>query len=135
MPSAVPASTLLLSGLSPRDGRMRTIRDMDVHEHLEEGQFFVDADRALEFAEDRLLATLAPTAAEGVPLPLEKTLFGTGLDANELAVLRNLLTERHVPRGEAVFRSGEPGNAMYVLLAGQIGIWLPGSDRDSRIGA
>jgi SulP family sulfate permease len=123
---------LLLSGLSPRDGRMRTIRDMDVHEHLEEGQFFVDADRALEFAEDRLLATLAPAAADGAPLPLEQTLFGTGLNSQELAVLRNLLTERHVPRGEAVFRSGEPGNAMYVLLAGQIGIWLPGSDRDSR---
>jgi SulP family sulfate permease len=122
---------LLLSGLSVGDGRMRTIRDMDVHDHLEDDQFFADADRALEFAEDRLLATLSPAAAEGVPLPLEQTLFGSGLDANELATLSGLLTERHVPRGAAVFRSGEPGDAMYVLLAGQIGIWLPGSD-DSR---
>ncbi len=122
---------LLLSGLSVGDGRMRTIRDMDVHDHLEDAQFFADADRALEFAEDRLLATLSPAAAEGVPLPLEQTLFGSGLDANELATLSGLLTERHVPRGAAVFRSGEPGDAMYVLLAGQIGIWLPGSD-DSR---
>jgi sulfate permease, SulP family len=123
---------LLLSGLSVRDGRMRTIRDMDVHDHLEDAQFFADADRALEFAEDRLLATLSPAAADGVPLPLEQTLFGSGLDPNELAILHGLLTERRVPRGEVVFRSGEPGDAMYVLLAGQIGIWLPGSDSDSR---
>lgn len=118
---------LLLAGLTPRDGRMRTIRDMDVHGHLTDAQFFPDADRALEYAEDRLLARLESDRTDGTPLSLEETLFGTGLTPAELQALRPMLTERRVARGEAVFHRGDPGDAMYVLLSGQIGIWLPAS--------
>jgi len=122
---------LLLVGLTPRDSRMRTIHDMDVHNRLADVQFFPDVDRALEHAEDALLATLAPVAAESMPLPLGQTLLGAGLTADELALLESLMTRRQVPKGEAVFRSGEPGDAMFVSLQGQIGIWLPpGQDDD-----
>jgi len=47
---------LLLAGLMPNDARTRMIRDMDVHGLLRDEQFFPDADRALEHAEDLLLA-------------------------------------------------------------------------------
>jgi SulP family sulfate permease len=124
---------LLLAGLPPRDGRTRMIRDMDVHARLADGHFFADADRALEHAEDHLLATLAPAAGGGGPLRLEQTLLGSGLSADELALLAGLTVERRVTRGEPVFRQGEPGDAMYVSLQGQIGIWLPaGPNRDER---
>jgi len=130
---------LLLVGLTPRDSRMRTIHDMDVHNRLADTQFFPDVDRALEHAEDALLATLAPVAAESAPLPLGQTLLGAGLTAEEVALLESLMTRRQVPKGEAVFRSGEPGDAMFVSLQGQIGIWLPpgqdddGADRGRRM--
>ncbi len=117
---------LLLAGMSPEDGRTRTVRGMDVKTTLSDDQFFPDADRALEHAEDALLASLRPAAAAEVQLQLQETLFGSGLQPEELELLRAHLIERHVKRGEAVFRSGDPGDAMYVLLAGQIGIWLPG---------
>jgi hypothetical protein len=104
---------------------------MDVHERLGDGQFFPDADRALEFAEDRLLATLAPAAATGVPLELGQTLLGAGLQPDEVSLLASLMVERRYAKGEAVFRRGEPGDAMCVSLQGQIGIWLPaGQDED-----
>ena len=121
---------LLLAGLRQRDARMRMIRDMDVHGRLDEAQFFPDADRALEHAEDRLLATLAPTAADDAPLRLQQTLLGNNLTPDELALLEPLLIESRVPRGQAVFRRGEPGDAMYVSLQGQIGIWLPAEHQE-----
>jgi SulP family sulfate permease len=123
---------LLLAGLPPRDARTRTIRDMDVHERLTDAQFFPDADRALEHAEDRLLADLSPAdlAAAG-PLALAHTLLGAGLDADELALLQSLMLARPVARGAAVFRTGEPGDALFVSLQGSIGIWLPGSADDA----
>ena len=115
---------LLLSGLAPHDARARSIQDMDVQARLAQARIFPDADRALEFAEDRLVAALAPAAAPHAPLPLADTLAGGGLDAGELAVLAGLLVERRFAQGELIFRRGDPGDALYVLLQGQVGIWL-----------
>lgn len=122
---------LLLAGLSARDPRTRTIRDMDVHDRLADAQFFPDADRALEYAEDRLLAQIAPAAQPGAALTLAQTQFGAGLSEDELALLASQMIEREVPRGSAVFRTGEPGDAMFVSLRGQIGIVLPAEDTDA----
>jgi SulP family sulfate permease len=124
---------LLLAGLPPYDARARMIRDMDVHNRLADAQFFSDADRALEHAEDRLLATLLPTAPEDKPLRLDETLLGAGLDADAIAVLESMMTERRVAEGQAIFRRGDPGDAMYVSVHGQVGIWLPAS-RDAADG-
>ena len=118
---------LLLAGLMPNDARTRMIRDMDVHGLLADAQFFADADRALEHAEDHLLAGLAMERVERPVLRLEETLLGSGLDADELAQLSALMVGRRIAKGQAVFRRGEPGDAMYVSLHGQIGIWLPPS--------
>ena len=118
---------LLFAGLSPRDQGMRMIRDMDVHERLADAQFFPDADRALEHAEDQLLATLTRADIDDVPLTLGEALAGSGLDADEVAVLASMMTERHFAKGEMVFRFGDPGDSMYILLQGQIGIWMSAS--------
>lgn len=116
---------LLLSGFSREDSRTRIIRDMDVHDRLSDEQFFPDADRALEHAEDTLLASLSAVAARDEPLQLGQTLLGSGLQAAEIALLASLMVERRIGRGEAVFRRGDPGDSMCVSLQGQIGIWLP----------
>jgi SulP family sulfate permease len=125
---------LLLAGLPLRDAHARTIRDMDVHGILADDQFFPDVDRALEHAEDALLAALAHTSVDDGPLHLEQTLLGSRLTPAELAVLRPLLTERRCARGEAVFRRGDASDAMYVSLQGGIGIWLPADVSDGRPG-
>jgi SulP family sulfate permease len=74
-----------------------------------------------------LLAGLVHGKVERPVLRLEETLLGAGLDASELELLSSLMTERRIAKGEAVFHRGEPGDAMYVSLQGQIGIWLPAS--------
>lgn len=125
---------LLLAGLPPKDARTRMIRDMDVHGRLADAQFFADADGALEHAEDSLLTSLAPNNADRPALRLDETLLGSGLEPEELAYLAPLLIERRVAKGEPVFRRGEPGDAMFVSLQGQIGIWLSGSDEKGDAG-
>jgi sulfate permease, SulP family len=119
---------LLLAGLTPKDARTRTIRDMDVHGLLDDSAFFPDIDLALEYAEDRLLASVLPAGAASAALTLEEALTGSGLDAAECAVLAGMLVERRVAKGEAVFRSGDAGDALYILIHGQVGIWLPPKD-------
>lgn len=119
---------LLLVGLGPRDARTRLIRDLDVQGTLNDGHFFADADRALEFAEDRVLATLAPASTRRAALPLAATLLGAGLAADELVTLAAAMRERRLAKGETVFRRGDPGDALYVSLEGQIGIWLLGEN-------
>ena len=116
---------LLLAGLSPRDARTRIIRDMDVHERLADTQFFADSDRALEYAEESLLAAGPSGSSDGnEPLQLHQTLLGARLDEAELRILSQMLIARHLAKGESVFRRGDPGDAMYVSLRGPIGIWL-----------
>jgi sulfate permease, SulP family len=116
---------LLFAGLSPSNARMRMIRDMDVYERLADAHFFPDADRALEHAEDRLLATLSRASHDDASLTLAQALAGSGLQTDELELLESMMVERRVAKGEAVFRYGDPGDSMFVLLRGQIGIWLP----------
>ena len=116
---------LFVAGLAPNDARTQMIRDMDVHGRLQGIQFFPDADSALEAAEDRLLSSVAGAPLERPALTLPQTLLGTGLQAGELELLASLMIERRISKGEAVFRRGDPGDAMYVSLHGQIGIWLP----------
>jgi len=60
---------------------------------------------------------------------LAQALAGSGIDEHELELLRSMMIERHFPKGEAVFRSGDAGDSMFVLLRGQIGIWLPAARR------
>lgn len=122
---------LLVAGLLPKDGRLRMIRDMDVHGRLADAQFFPDADRALEHAEDRLLSDLSLQAGEHPALRLDETLVAAGMRPDEVEQLASMLTERRVAKGQAVFRRGEPGDAMYVSLQGQIGIWLLADDDKS----
>ncbi|MGZ9057714.1 MAG: SLC26A/SulP transporter family protein [Burkholderiaceae bacterium] len=116
---------LLFAGLSPRNPRMRMIRDMDVHARLADAQFFPDTDHALEYAEDRLLASLSRTSTDASPLTLAQALAGSGLAADELELLESMMVERRFVKGEAVFRAGDPGDSMFILLQGQVGIWLP----------
>lgn len=55
------------------------------------------------------------------------------LRAGELRVVNGLLHERHYLDGEVVFDEGEEGQALYVVLAGRVGIYKHGSPTAGRI--
>ena len=86
------------------------------------------ADRALELAEDALLHRLHVERDDGV-LGLAETMVARGLDAEELALLRSAMTPCFFARGDLLFRAGDPGDAWYLSLRGEIGLRLPGTRR------
>ena len=77
---------------------------------------FTDVDRGLEWAESRLLSGVRPevelTAALGLP---------DGADAEALASYFELI---EIPGGTTLFHRGEPSNALYLLLRGQLSVQI-----------
>jgi MFS superfamily sulfate permease-like transporter len=95
-------------------------------------RWFVDADRAIEWAELRLLRE-----AEHGPrreIPLEQLTLMAGLDQAELAIVREQLKRQELNPDEVLFREGESGNRLYVLARGAVSIVVHGRDgADSRL--
>lgn len=50
------------------------------------------------------------------------------LDAEGAAALRASLTERHVPKGAVLFREGEPGDQMFVIVEGKVKLGQTSAD-------
>jgi CRP/FNR family transcriptional regulator, cyclic AMP receptor protein len=55
------------------------------------------------------------------------------LDAAEIAQVAELATERSFNRGEYIFREGEAGNRLYVILSGEVRIsrMIPGAGEEA----
>jgi SulP family sulfate permease len=94
------------------------------------GLHFEDTiDLALERAEDRLLERLRIERGHGEALTLGDTMIARGLSADELTLLAAEMTTHEFPRGHVLFRAGDPGDALYISLKGEIGLRVPGTTR------
>jgi SulP family sulfate permease len=91
--------------------------------------FARDVDQALEAAEDRLLAGTSASVVAHQAVELGETLLARGLDAAELQLLSAELHTEHFAEGALLFRQGDPADAFYLTVEGDIGIRLPGSER------
>jgi sulfate permease, SulP family len=116
---------LTLAGLSPAGPRGHHLREMDPTGLLPEDCFAADIDRALEQAEDRLLAARPAAVAEPPSLLLAQTMLCTGLDAPALSRLAASLRTLQVACGQVVFRKGDASDALYLLREGQVAISVP----------
>lgn len=123
----VDGKQLVIAELPAEDPRRRMLDAMDVHHDGRRLHLAPDVDRALEWAEDRLLATAGIAALPDRPLALAETVLADGLDEAQLAALAAELDELHFAAGTAVFRAGEPGDALYLSTQGTIAVLLPGS--------
>jgi glutaminase len=83
---------------------------------------FPDLDPALEWAEDQLLAAEAGPREALEPLPFAAHLICRGLDAEQVEALEKLLEPMRFEAGELILRRGEPADAMYFLLAGEVSV-------------
>lgn len=86
-------------------------------------------DLALEHAEERLLEQLQIERGDGDALGLGDTMIARGLSPEELGLLAAGMTTHEFPRGHVLFRAGDPGDALYISLKGEIGLRLPGTTR------
>ncbi len=115
---------MVLSGSDSRPELAALLGDHGVAEVLTRERMFADLDRALEWCEDDLLATLR--GAELVPgeYPFERLGIVRDVDPDDREVLRPALVRRVYQAGEVVFRQGEQGDALYISAGGSASVWL-----------
>jgi SulP family sulfate permease len=116
---------VVLAGVTPK-GRHGTSLIASGTFRAKEGRpWFVDADRAIEWSERRLLGDTASSVHREIPF--EHLALTTGLDAAEIDTLRHFLRRRELDAEEILFREGESGSELYVLARGAISIVIRGS--------
>lgn len=111
------------------DSRRRVVDAIARSAGLPPLTFASDVDAALEVAEDRILAGSAVMIHTDELVDLGQTLLAQGLDAGELSLLRAEMSTEQVAAGALLFRQGEPADAFYLTVQGDVGIRLPGSQR------
>jgi sulfate permease, SulP family len=78
-----------------------------------------DLDRAVEAAEDQLLAPLKLVPTE---VALTDTPLLQGLGADDQAAVQRHLQRHQLTAGEHLFNEGDPGDRLYLLLAGSVSV-------------
>ncbi len=115
---------LLLCGAGARPGIEALLIEYGVSEIITRSRMFPDLDRGLECCEDELLATLHGAAHAPGEHPFELLDIVRDLDAADRDALRAVLVRREFGPGEAIFRQGEEGHALFLILRGSASVGL-----------
>jgi glutaminase len=86
---------------------------------------FADNDAALEWCENRLLATHLPHALANERVRPEDYDLFHGLTADEVQVLTSLLTSRNWNASEVIINAGDDADALFFLASGMVSVVLP----------
>ncbi|MCC7326452.1 MAG: SLC26A/SulP transporter family protein [Burkholderiales bacterium] len=112
---------LLLAGLTAGDHRARALRALGYFPNLAEATWFADADRALEYAEQKLLDDAGARLSHD-EVPLSRSSLCDGMEAAQQALLEPRLSRVELDAGDVLFRRGEPGDRLYVLAKGSVSL-------------
>lgn len=88
-------------------------------------RIFDRLDDALEWAEERLLEESETRVKREAPLEIGEIDLLKGLDAEALAALAGLVTERSVEAGQKIFSQGDAGDEVFLIRRGNVRILLP----------
>jgi len=92
---------------------------------------FPELDAALEWAEDRHLASELPVAAdEERPLDLAKIGLLAEFTPEGMQLLRKCVAERSLAADERLFQRGDSGDELFIIRRGEVRIELPIPGRD-----
>ncbi len=116
--------SLQLAHLAPTDHKARFLRNMGVDRDLPASVYRADDDSALEHAEDLLLSAGLGIAVSEERIDLADSALGHGLAATDLQHLAACLQARHYAAGDAVFRSGDLGRSLFIVVHGTVSIRL-----------
>ena len=94
---------------------------------------FPDADRALEWAEDRILLEWRGARSPS-DFPLGQLDLLHGMEEHEVSTMRSLLRLSRFQPGEVLFRAGDPGSDLFVIVSGRASATLElGAGREVRL--
>jgi glutaminase len=86
----------------------------------EDFRAFDDADRALEWCENKLLQAALPGASPDQPIPLEKLALFEGLTPAEIQTVAALLKRQSFKPGDTIINVGEQASEMFLLTRGHV---------------
>jgi MFS superfamily sulfate permease-like transporter len=126
---------LALSHLGEGRHVANVLRDMGVVAGVGAERVFADTDRALEWAEDRLLEAEAGAPPAGEECRLGDLDVLRGLDPAECEAVGRLLERRTYEKGDVVFREGDEGKELFIIARGtaSVKLRLPGQARENRL--
>jgi len=81
---------------------------------------YTDVDRALEYAEDRLLDDCHMESDGLLVVPLHEQPLCRNLETWELELLSSLLKEEHFDAGAVICEEGKPADKLYFLTSGRV---------------
>ena len=115
---------LLVLAVAPASDSAAQLAESGVVDAVGAERIFPDLDRALEWAEERLLRSVAGEPPEEPEIPLAQTSIASGFTAAELAAVEKHVERRVYEGGREVFREGMPGDEMFVIAKGAASAFL-----------
>ena len=104
----------------------KTLRQMSPHHS---GDYpvrtFIDADEAIEYAENKLLGKLGIETSLPERIELEDSELCHGLSADVLLTLQTVMKPIALKSGEVLFNINDIASELYVVIEGEIDILLP----------
>jgi sulfate permease, SulP family len=114
--------SLALAGAQTRVERV--LKAMGLDAPVAPVHWYDDLDTALEFHEDLLLRECTDQGPAG-RMSFLQTALAEGMTYAQGKLLQSFLVQRDVAAGEAIFRTGEPGNSLLVATESVVDILLP----------
>jgi MFS superfamily sulfate permease-like transporter len=104
------------------------LTDSGVLAAVTQAHLFADSDRALEWAENRLIEALRAPEAQAGEYPFRQLDLLAGFTEEERETFRSLLARRSYAAGETVFREGGEGDELYIIARGSASVKLKAED-------
>lgn len=116
-------------------GRLSALTDVLRDRGLDEAGSvltFATLDLALEWCEDRLLARLAPAAADDASsVPLADNALLAGLLPDETEAVESVVRPLKAAPGDLIVTAGTAGQSVYLLTRGHVSVVLDGPDGEA----
>lgn len=110
--------------LANRSESMSRLKDFGVLEKIPADQIFEDVDRAIEWAEDRLLRDLLDERLPAGEMPLEQSGILHNFGPDETVALKARLTRVTHPKGGVIFRQGDSGTDLFIVTRGTASAYI-----------
>ncbi len=110
--------------LSSRSDLMLRLRDFGILDEVPADQVFEDIDRAIEWAENRLVRDILAGSLGTQEVPLDQVGVLHNFDAAEVAVLNARLTRVAHPKGALIFHQGDSGTDMFIVTKGTASAYI-----------
>ena len=102
------------------------LMDLGFSPDIKSVRFFDSLDTALEWAEDKELASTGAIGMEkDEPLTLLQIPFFTGVPESVISILKTVVKEKPFKAGEFIFRKDDVGSEIYFIRQGSVHISLP----------